>query len=92
VSRDSKHRKKRRRARNKQAQAQQLAPSVGAPRVRRSFSAKARSGDEVVVAFEFSGVEVPFDPSAEDPSADVARAHAAVEAWDDAGNPTTGSA
>lgn len=92
MSRDSKQRRKRRRTRNEDRRAQAMAPSSGDARVRRSFSAKARRGDAVEVSFEFSGVAVPFDPKASDPGPDVARAHAAVVAWDDAGNPTKGSA
>jgi hypothetical protein len=65
-------------------------PDPDKARVRRSFNAKARKGDAVEVSFVFDRAEVPVDTSAEDFVDEARRRTVAVEAWDDADNPTTG--
>lgn len=83
--------RRKRRARNEQRREKLLSAPTGPPRVRRTFFAKARSGDEVALSCTFSGVEVPFDPVAPDPGPDVERLHVAVTLWETAGHPTKGS-
>lgn len=91
-SKSKRREKRRRREKNKRQREDLLRPSQEAPRVRTTFAAKARRGDEAGLDLTFSGVPVPFDPRASDPSEGVLERHEAVQAWDKAGNPTKGNA
>lgn len=93
MSRDSKtkrRRKRLRRERNRRRRARLLRPCAHKVRLRRSFSGKARRGDEAEVDLKFSDTSVPFDPESEEFPEETARRAAAVDAWDGAGNPTRG--
>jgi hypothetical protein len=95
MARDSKskrRRKRTRRDRNRQREADLMRSSSDQVRVRRSFAAKSRRGDEAGLDLQFSGVEVPFDPESDDFDLEAARRHEAVLAWNDLGNPTSGDA
>ena len=89
-SKSKRRRKKLRRDRNRQRRDDLLRSPSDEVRRRTSFSAKARSGDEAEVSLKFSETSVPFDPESPEFPDETARRHAAVEAWNESGNPTAG--
>jgi hypothetical protein len=105
TSKFERRRKKRRREKNRREREANVAVVSSEVRLRNPFKAKARRGDEAVLEFAFDDAAVPFDP--EDPalsatlkrlqeaaalSAALKRLHKTVEAWAEAGAPTSGEA
>lgn len=86
----NRRRKKLRRERNRRRKEELCAPDADRVRRRTSFFGKARGGDAAALDVTFSEASVPFDPASETFPEDTARRVAAVQAWNDDGNPTAG--
>jgi len=90
ASKSKRRRKKLRRERNRLRKEGLLKSDSSRVRRRTSFFGKARSGDAAALNLTFSKTSVPFDPESATFPEETARRVAAVEAWDEAGNPTSG--
>lgn len=84
----NKRQKRERRKKNRERMAKILEP--GEARIRTSFRARARSGDEVVLDMGFDQTSVPFDPDS--PSESLASNIEIVRQWERSGCPTRGEA
>jgi hypothetical protein len=92
ASKFERRRKKARRKRNRRERAANVSTVPSETRVRTSFKAKARRGDEAILDFVFSSTAVPFIPDEPEPEAAAKRRHDAVETWEAGNHQTVGDA